>query len=194
MGGTFDPIHYGHLILAEQAWEQLKLDKVIFITAADPPNKIGCTITEAKHRHNMTCIAVECNDHFETSTLELDRPGPSYMVDTLKEISRIYGDDSSLYLLLGADEAEIFMTWREPAKISKMASIVVANRPGCAAVEPTKIVDNNIAERVILLDMPGVDISSTDLRDRVMSGRSVRYLLPNAVEKYILGNGLYRGQ
>ena len=193
MGGTFDPIHYGHLILAEQAWEQLKLDKVIFVTAADPPHKIGQDVTDVVHRQKMTCLAIENNAHFEHSDIEINRDGPSYTVDTLREIIKICGEDTKLYLLLGADEAESFMFWRDPYGIAELAVIAVANRPGCAPVEPLITMPEDMANRIVALDMPGVDISSTDIRDRVNSDRSIRYLLPDSVEKYILGNGLYRG-
>ena len=193
MGGTFDPIHYGHLILAEQAWEQLGLDKVLFVTAADPPHKIGQAITDAAARHKMMCLAIEGNEHFEPSTIEMERPGPSYTIDTLREILGAYGDATRIYLLLGADEAESFMSWRDPRGIMELATVVFANRPGCVLNESAEIIPDDITRKMVPLEMPGVDISSTDIRDPVKSGRSIRYLLPDVVEKYILGNGLFRG-
>ena len=194
MGGTFDPIHYGHLILAEQAWEKFGLDKVLFVTAANPPHKTNQVVTDADDRYKMTCLAVECNEHFEASTIELDREGQSYTIDTIKEIIRLYGDTTRVYLLVGADEARNFMTWRDPYGIVELATVVVANRPGMPVSESLAMLPNDFAEKVVPLEMPGVDISSTDLRERIRLGRSVRYLMPDSVEKYICESGLYRGK
>ena len=194
MGGTFDPIHYGHLILAEQAWEKFGLDKVLFVTAANPPHKTNQAVTDAKHRYKMTCLAVECNEHFAASTIELDREGRSYTIDTIKEIIRLYGDTTRVYLLVGADEARNFMSWRDPYGIAQLATVVVANRPGMPVSESLAMLPKDFAEKVVPLEMPGVDISSTDLRERIRKGRSVRYLMPDSVEKYLCESGLYRGK
>lgn len=193
MGGTFDPVHYGHLILAEQAREQLSLDKVLFITAADPPHKNGIEITPVSHRHQMACLSVLNNADFECSTIEIERPGPSYTIDTLRQIKEIYGAETSIFLLLGADEAAILMSWREPRQIQEIATIVVANRPGQEIEDTLKRLPADFAEKIIPLRIPGVDISSTDIRDRARSGRSIKYLVPEAVENYILQERLYRG-
>lgn len=192
MGGTFDPVHYGHLILAEQAWETLKLDKVLFVTAADPPNKAGIEITPVRHRHQMTCLAVMSNDHFECSTLEIERPGLSYTVDTLRRIKEIYGPDCCVYLLVGADEAATMMSWRDPYGIQELATVVVANRPGQSVDDALKALPEDFARSIVPLQMPGVDISSTDIRDRVKSGRTIRYLTLDSVVGYILEEKLYR--
>jgi len=192
MGGTFDPVHYGHLILAEQAWETFKLDKVLFVTAADPPHKNGIEITPVRHRHQMACLAVLNNDHFECSTLEIERPGPSYTIDTLRQIKGIYGPECRVYLLVGCDEAAAMMSWRDPHLIGELATVVVANRPGRSVDDALKALPEDLARNVVPLEMPGVDISSTDIRDRVRSGRTIKYLAPNAVVGYILEEGLYR--
>lgn len=194
MGGTFDPIHFGHLILAEQAWEQLGLDRVLFVTAASPPHKAGIAITDVAHRCEMTRLAVEGNDHFECSSIEIDRPGPSYTIDTIRQILGLYGSGACVYLLVGADEARDFMKWRDPYGIRELADIVVANRPGYPASGTLEALPADFAARVTPLEMPGVDISSTDLRERVRTGRSIRYLVPDKVGTYILEKGLYRGQ
>ncbi len=193
MGGTFDPIHYGHLILAEQAWETLSLDKVLFVTAADPPHK-GQIVTQVAQRYNMTCLAVYGNEHFECSTVEMDRPGPSYTIDTLREILGHFGEETSVYLLVGADEAGQLMTWRDPYGIQELATIVVANRPGHSVSETLGSLPEGFAGKIMPLEMPGVDISSTDLRARVAAGRSILYLVPDAVRRYVEEKGLYRGQ
>jgi nicotinate-nucleotide adenylyltransferase len=192
MGGTFDPIHVGHLILAEQAREKFGLSKVLFVTAADPPHKTNNEITPMLHRHQMACLAVEGNGHFECSTIEIEREGPSYTIDTLKEIRGLYHGDLSVYLLVGADEAATFMDWRDPYGIQELAKVVVANRPGQEVADVLKLLPEDFATKVEPLQMPGVDISSTNLRERVRSGRSIKYLVPDSVEKYILNMGLYK--
>lgn len=194
MGGTFDPIHYGHLILAEQAWEEFGLEKVLFVTAADPPHKSSRSVTPAHHRHAMTGLAIQKNAHFELSSVEIDRPGPSYTVDTLRLMLDFYGDSIDMYLLLGTDEAECFMSWREPRRIIESAKLVVANRPGCSIESALEVLPDDISSSTAVLRMPGVDISSSDLRERVNLGRSIRYLVPEPVEDYIIENGLYASQ
>jgi nicotinate-nucleotide adenylyltransferase len=193
MGGTFDPVHWGHLILAEQARERFGLEKVLFVTAAQPPHKLGEPVTDARHRLEMTRLAVEDNDRFELSTIEMDRPGPSYTIDTVKQILEAYGAETELFLLLGTDEGRDLMKWRDPYEIKKLARIVVANRPGVPDSEVLSALPEDFARGIEPLLMPGVDISSTDLRERVRSGRSIKYLVPEAVESYILQERLYRG-
>ncbi|MEN6355627.1 MAG: nicotinate-nucleotide adenylyltransferase [Armatimonadota bacterium] len=192
MGGTFDPIHYGHLILAEQARERFGLDKVLFITASDPPHKTGNDIAPALARHQMACLAVKDNAYFECSTIEIERGGTSYTIDTLLQLKQLYGD-VDIRLLLGADEAAMLMSWRDPYGIQELAKIVVANRPGQEVQDTLKLLPDDFARNIEPLKMPGVDISSTDLRERVRSGKSIRYLVPESVENYIMNNGLYRG-
>ncbi len=192
MGGTFDPVHWGHLILAEQAREQFDLESVLFVTAADPPHKHGERVTEARHRLEMTRLAIADNEAFELSTVEMDRPGPSYTIDTVKQILEAYGAGTSLFLLLGTDEGRDLMKWREPYEIQRLARIVVANRPGVPESEVLEALPEEFAKQIAPMRMPGVDISSTDLRERVRQGRSIRYLVPRQVEDYIRQEGLYR--
>jgi nicotinate-nucleotide adenylyltransferase len=191
LGGTFDPIHMGHLILAEQAWEQLDLERVVFIPAADPPHKAGNVVTAAEHRYNMVELAVRGNEHFELSRLEMDRPGRSYTIDTLKQIRAQSGDKIGLCLLVGADEAGDFMSWRDPLGIQELATVVMANRPGLPVDSVRRSLPKEVADRIVGLQMPGVDISSTQIRERIESARSVRYLVPDVVLDYIRINGLY---
>lgn len=193
MGGTFDPIHIGHLILGEQAWEALGLDKVLFITAGQPPHKPEAVEAEAVHRYNMVRLAVQDNEHFECSRIELDRPGPSYTIDTIRQILGLYGENTRVYLLVGADEAREFMTWRDPYGIKELSTIVVANRPGYPISEVLAALPPDFASAVKPLEIPGVDISSTDVRARIKLGCSIKYLVPGAVESYIRDNELYRG-
>jgi nicotinate-nucleotide adenylyltransferase len=192
MGGTFDPIHVGHLILAEQARERFELERVLFVTAACSPNKMGQPVTDAAHRLEMTRLAVADREVFECSRIEIDRGGPSYTIDTIKQVLELYGPRAEVYLLIGADECRELMTWREPYEIARLARIVVASRPGLLAREAIASFPDDLARQMTPLDMPGVDISSTELRERVRSGRSIRYLVPRAVEDYIWAKGLYR--
>ncbi len=192
MGGTFDPIHIGHLILADQAMEHLALENVLFVTAANPPHKCCEHVSEAAHRLEMTRLAIEGNASFELSTVEMDRDGPSYTIDTIRHLRRIYGAGTEIFLLLGADEGRDLMGWHQPLQISELANIVIANRPGMAVSEVIEALPVELGRRVVPLDMPGVDISSTDLRERVRAGRSIRYLVPGPVEDYIWAKGMYK--
>lgn len=192
MGGTFDPIHWGHLILAEQAREQFGLTQVLFVTAAEPPHKPNEQVTDARHRLEMTRLAIADSEFFECSTIEMDRPGPSYTIDTVKQILDSYGSETEVFLLLGTDEGRDLMKWREPYEIQKLAQIVIANRPGVPESEVLSTLPADFARVIVPLLMPGVDISSTDLRQRVRQGRSIRYLVPKQVEDYIRQEGLYR--
>ena len=194
MGGTFDPVHWGHLILAEQARERFGLAKVLFVTAAQPPHKVGECVTDVAYRLEMTRLAIADNELFECSTIEIDRPGPSYTVDTIERILETSGEGTEVYLLLGADEGRDLMTWREPYRIQKLANVVVANRPGLPVAGVIDSLPEDFRGGIVPLEMPGVDISSTDLRERVRSGRSIRYLVPRPVEEYIWANGLYVDQ
>jgi|LSQX01.2.fsa_nt_gb nicotinate-nucleotide adenylyltransferase len=192
MGGTFDPVHIGHLILAEQAKERFGLNKVLFVTAANPPHKPNEALSDAAHRLEMTRLAVEDNDFFECSTIEIDRAGTSYTIDTIRQLLDIYGEKTEIYLLIGADECRDLMSWREPHQICALAKIVVANRPGLPVEEVIESLPANLSRNILRLQMPSVEISSTGLRERIRAGRTIRYLVPQAVEDYIWAKSLYR--
>ncbi len=193
MGGTFDPIHNGHLILAEQARKHLELDQVLFVPAGDPPHKPDRVLAAASDRLAMVRLALEDNEHFECSTVELDRPGPSYTIDTVRQVLGLLGEPTDAYLLMGADEARELMEWRDPRGNQALATIVVADRPCCRFEDAIGPLPEDFARKLVRLEMPGVDISSTDIRERVRAGRSIRHLVPSAVEHYILENRLYDG-
>lgn len=197
LGGTFDPVHYGHLLLAESCREQAGLDLVWFVPAAVPPHKQGGALTSAAQRIEMLDLAIGGHPSFAVSRLEVERGGVNYTVDTLAEVRAARPGDE-LYFLLGADSLADLPQWREPGRICELAQLLVVRRPG--APEPDfacleKIVaPQRLAEiRKRVVDMPGVDLSSTDLRSRVAQGRSIRFQTPRAVEKYIEAQGLYRG-
>lgn len=190
-GGTFDPIHLGHLILAEQCREALNLEKVRFVVAGEPPHKRGVERTAVTHRLEMVRLAVAGNPALEVSDIEAKRPGPSYSVETLAEIKAQRPDDN-LFFLIGADSLVDLPTWRDPEGIARLASIVVVNRPGVDA--PAVAVPNlgPDALPIQLVDIPPIGIASRDLRERLAAGRSVRYQIPRAVEAYIEAHNLYR--
>jgi nicotinate-nucleotide adenylyltransferase len=192
MGGTFDPIHNGHLILAEQALSELKLDKVLFITASNPPHKFNLVITDANIRYKMAEAAIGGNPNFELSDLEMKRSGASYTVDTLIELKRDYKDNVELFLLMGADEAAMFSSWKDPEIICTLAKVVVANRPGFTVEDAIISMPASITDKIIKLQIPGIDISSTQLRLMVKLSKAIKYLVPLKVEELIISEGLYK--
>lgn len=190
-GGTFDPIHLAHLAVAEAAREALGLERVLFIPAGQPPHKTGLAITTADHRLAMIELAIAGNPVFQTSRIELDRPGPSYTVDTLEAVAATTGD---LTLILSAEAFLELPTWRDPRRILELARLVVAPRDGYpeagAAFLETAFAD--IETRAVFLDGPRLRISASELRTRAAAGRSLRYLVPDAVAAYIGDHALYR--
>ena len=194
-GGSFDPVHYGHLILAENCREQAALDQVWFVPSAIAPHKRdGATLTD-RQRTELIKLAVGGHDAFIVSDLELQRGGVSYTVDTLTEIHDQHPDDE-LFILIGADSLHQLDTWREPARICELAIPLVVGRPGAKPVDPdslSRFVDEDRLKAIkrYQIESQLIDISSTDIRRRVSEGRSIRYLTPRAVEKYIETQKLY---
>ena len=179
LGGSFDPIHHGHLILARAAKEELGLDRVLLIPANKSPHKADTKPATAEDRLKMAQLAIDSEEGFEVSDTELRRPAPSYTIDTLRELRTLHPRDEFV-LLIGGDNAATFDTWREPDEIRRLAQIAVLDRAGHAVAG-----DWPIVRRL-------VDISSTDLRARVAAGRSIRYLTPDPVCDYIHSYRLYR--
>lgn len=186
-GGTFDPIHNAHLLLADCAREELGLDLLLFIPANIPPHKItGRRITPAECRLDMLRLAIDSNPCFALSTLEIDNQGVSYTVETLHHLRREH-PEAMFTLLIGGDAARDFHTWREPEEIARLVSIAVVDRPGIQL--PAEVLPGIGFQR---MNAPLIEISSTDIRERVRTGRSIRYRAPDAVIDYIHENGLYR--
>lgn len=193
-GGTFDPVHLGHLVLAEQCREQCELDEVWFIPAGRPPHKTEQSISSGKIRAEMLEFATAGHAQFRVNQVELQRDELSFTVDTLR---RLKSEDPSreLFFLIGADSLIDLPKWREPEQIGQLCTIVAVNRPG-SDVGSSEWVRQHLPaglfERIIQVAVPGIEISSRDLRQRIQSGRSIRYMVPRAVETYIMQHGLYR--
>jgi nicotinate-nucleotide adenylyltransferase len=190
-GGTFDPIHLGHLILAEQCRESCGLDRVWLIVAGSPPHKPGGR-TAVGHRLEMARIAIAGHAAFAVSDIEATRPGPHYSVETLESIRRDHPDDE-LFFLIGADSLADLPTWREPGRIAQLATIVVVNRPGLEEVDSAGLPDLGPGTHpMVAVTIPPVGIASSDLRRRLAENRTIRYMVPRGVEAYINAHSLYR--
>jgi len=193
LGGTFDPVHLGHLVLAEQAREQLDLGRVLWVPAGEPWRKPERPVSAAEHRLTMVRLATDGHEAFEASAMEIERGGPSYSAETLGAL-REQRPGSELFFILGADALQDLPNWREPERIVQLATVVVAAREGERA-PPGELegLVPGLSKRVAWVEMPRIDISASDLRRRAAEGRSLRYLVPAAVEAYIREHGLYRG-
>ena len=193
LGGTFDPIHMGHLLIAEDAREGLGLDTVVFIPTGRPWLKADQNVTESDHRLAMVKLAVGSHPHFCVSDIEVRRQGPTYTVDTLNQLRRQYDSDTEIFLILGMDSLNELARWRNPERLFDLCTVVGISRPGQDDIDLDKL--ESIAEgasgKVILMPGPSVGISGAEIRDRAAHGRSIRYRVPEAVETYILDHGLY---
>ncbi len=196
MGGTFDPIHYGHLVTAEVARVKFCLDFVVFVPAGIPPHKRGIEISSANDRYMMTVLATVTNPYFEVSRTELDRPGPSYAIDTVRYFKEALPGDAEIFFITGADAAVEILTWKDAEDLLKECGFIVATRPGCSTRELEKKLEEarlHSTHCIHMVEVPALAISSTDIRRRVGEGEPIRYLLPQDVENYIYKAGLYRG-
>lgn len=195
MGGTFDPIHLGHLAAAEGARHLLGLDRVFFMPNQEPPHKRGLPVTPAAHRAAMVRLAIADNPAFAFSDLELRREGPSYSSDTLQAV-RSQHPDWQIAFLIGADSLLELHTWHEYRRLLTLAEVVAVHRPGYdagAVEEAAWRLSAEVPEaRIRVLSVPGVDVAASDLRQRAAQGYPLRYLVPDAVEAYIRQQGLYR--
>jgi len=194
LGGTFDPPHVGHLWLATLAADAIGLDRVLFMPAAQPPHKGGQLVTRATDRLLMTRLAIAGNPAFELCTIEMERPGPSYTIDSIVELERLYGIDARLVLLMAADSLAQIDTWREPDRLLERVEWAVGPRPGSPLPERSALESRfgELASRIHLLTGPSLDLSSSEIRRRVAGGHAIRYLVPRGVEELITERGLYR--
>jgi len=198
MGGTFNPIHHGHLVAAEEALSQFKLDKVIFIPSGDPPHKNFREEEIAEHRYLMTVIGTSANKNFFVSRMEIDRKGKTYTIDTIRELKKIYGEKARLYFITGADAILEILTWKKTEEILQLCRFIAATRPGYNISKIQELKEEllnktkNNAEKISVMEVPALAISSSDIRKRVREGRPIDYLVPEGVSNYILKHGLYK--
>ena len=192
MGGTFDPIHYGHLLMAEEARQAFALDEVVFVPNGRPAHKKAYLVSSPEDRFAMTGLATGSNPCFSASRIEIDRPGLSYTIDTLREFHALHPDLEALYFITGADAVLEILTWHEADKLAQECQFIAVTRPGFVLERLPEIVDAAFMGRVHFLPIPRLEISSTDIRTRVREGRSIKYLTSEPVEAYIRQQGLYR--
>jgi nicotinate-nucleotide adenylyltransferase len=197
MGGTFDPIHNGHLVTSEEARCQFGLDKVLFIPSARPPHKREVKQSPFEDRYRMVELAVEGNAFLSVSLLEMERSGLSYTIDTLHELRLIHGKEVQLFFITGADAILEILTWKDPGEILAESELIAATRPGYPlerlkeALPEYNSHGEPVVERVHAMEIPALFISSTDIRERVREGRPFRYLVPEPVWEYIVEKRLY---
>lgn len=195
MGGTFNPIHIGHLVIAEEVRCRFDLDKIIFIPAGNPPHKDYKNITAGKHRYQMTLLATIDNPYFDVSSIELAREGITYTIDTITTLREKCDKDVDLYFITGADSIIELSTWKQVDKLLNLCKFIAATRPGfdIAKIEDkVRELEARYNKSIYSLSVPALQISSTDIRNRINQGMTVKYLLPESVEHYINKHNLYR--
>lgn len=193
LGGTFDPIHYGHLVAAQEAHYQLELERVLFVPVGQPPHKPNEPLSPVHHRVRMIERAIEDRPHFALSRVDVDRPGPQYTADMLDLLHETWGAGTTIFFIAGSDSLTDILDWHQPARILRQAELAVVQRPGVGVdVEALERELPGLRDRLHWVQMPLLDISSTDLRTRVCQGRPISFFLPPAVEAYIEEQGLYR--
>lgn len=192
MGGTFDPVHLGHLFVANEVLNIYKLDEIIFVPSGNPPHKTGRT--SSYHRFLMTNLATLSNEKFTVSDIEIKKSGKSYSLDTMIEFHNLY-KDTEFYFITGYDAVIDLPKWHEPSKLLKLCKFIAVSRPGIIKEEvDLKIekIKKELNGHIELMQVPMLQISSTDIRERFKNGKSSKYLLPESVEQYIMKNNLYR--
>lgn len=193
MGGTFNPVHYGHLFLAENSFNQLGLNTVLFMPSKNPPHKIIPGGISQDKRVEMISRAINNNPHFELSLMELDREGITYTADTLTLLTE-ENKDTEYYFIIGADSLLKLHTWKNPEIICNLCTIIAADRDDMGKEQLNKQIEllkNSYNAQIKLIDMPAIGISSSDIRDRIANGKSIRYYVPDAVKEYITNEKLY---
>ena len=187
MGGTFDPIHHGHLVAASEVGHFFSLDEVIFVPTGEPWQKEGRQVSPSEDRYLMTVIATASNPRFSVSRVDIDRPGPTYTIDTLRDLRVVRGPDAEFFFITGADALEQMMTWQDADELFKLAHFVGCTRPG-HRLSGAGLPD----DRVSLIEIPALAISSTTCRERVEAGEPIWYLVPDGIVQYISKRALYR--
>ena len=193
LGGTFDPVHFGHLLVADEARVSLDLSEIILVPAGQPMLKPAHPITPAEHRLQMLRLAVADRPHFKVSAVEIERPGPSYTVDTIAELEGRYGRKDGIFFILGWDSLAQLPEWREPSRLIELCYLVAVPRPGYQkpSLEALESVIPGISQRVVFLEKPQIDISASAIRELAARGSSLRRLVPGPVAEYIREHKLY---
>ncbi len=197
LGGTFNPVHYGHLIMAETIRERFELDKVLFIPSGQPPHKTNDVLADAESRYEMVQRAVGSNRFFEASRIEIDREGYTYTIDTLNILKKEYGSETKIFFLIGSDVIPELKTWKEYSNVFKKCEFIACVRPGYdeetfkAALKQGQISEEL---KISMTKTPCIEISSSTIRERVRKGQTIKYLVPEKVEYYIYSKGLYRNK
>jgi nicotinate-nucleotide adenylyltransferase len=193
IGGTFDPVHYGHLVAAEEARVSMNLERVLFVVANVPPHKLDEEITPVEHRLAMVSLAIASNPYFAISRVDVVRPGPSYTVDTISILQEQWGQETEIYFIMGLDSLMELPTWHQPERLIQLCHLVVVRRPGFELdMAQLEVSLPGISSRVEILDMPEMDISSSELHERVREGLPIKYQVPPEVERYINDHELYK--
>lgn len=194
MGGTFDPIHTGHLATAEAVRVEYELERVLFIPAANPPHKQHSQVETSLHRYIMTVMATYSNPHFYVSSIEIERPGLSYAIDTVLELINQYGVNTEFYFIVGSDTVPELPSWKDIDRLLEVCHFIAANRPGSVYTldDIIKSFGEQGYNRIHSLPTPELEISSTDIRKKVRQGRSIKYIVPESVENYICKENLYK--
>jgi len=193
LGGTFDPVHNGHLIVAEEVKTRLNLVEIIFVPAGQPWLKAAKPISPAEHRLQMLRLAIADKPYFKLSTIEIERTGPSYTIDTIDELRDKFGSEDELFFILGWDSLAELPQWREPSRLIKMCYLVAVPRPGYPRpkLKTLEVIIRGLSQRVMLMKKPEIDISASVIRERVARGLSIRHLVPEPVNRYIKEHRLY---
>jgi len=188
MGGTFDPIHHGHLVAASEVQAWFDLDEVVFVPTGQPWQKADRVVSPAEHRYLMTVVATASNPRFTVSRVDIDRGGPTYTIDTLRDLAAVY-PDAELFFITGADALGEIFTWRDAERLFELAHFVGCTRPGYET-DPS-LLAGIPTERLTLIEIPALAISSSDCRERCIAGEPVWYLVPDGVVQYIAKHDLY---
>ena len=197
MGGTFDPIHYGHLVTAEAVRHRFQVDKVVFIPTGKPAHKTDKAVTHNEHRYLMAVLATMRNENFEVSRIEIDRPGVTYTIDTIEQLKKLCRPDVRLYFITGADAIHQIMSWKESERLLSLCDFVAVTRPGYQKnqmFEEIGEIQDKYASRIHYMEVPALAISSSDIRSRAQRGMPIQYLLPQEVVDYIHKFGLYQDE
>jgi nicotinate-nucleotide adenylyltransferase len=194
LGGTFDPVHIGHMAMAEEARRRLELDEVLFVPAGRPWLKVDKHISPARHRVNMVRLAIDGRPYLSLSKMEIERAGPTYTVDTIAQLKGQIDTDDELYFILGWDNLEDLPRWKEPARLISLCRLVAVTRIGSPVPdwEALEVAVPGLSKRLVMLDKPEIDISASVIRQRLSRGLSIEHLVPEAVAGYIAEQGLYR--